>query len=83
VSAGATANKVTIQDVGSFMVPVYRFNTSPGDAAYDERWDLQPGPPTPQSDWIGLQDLGALLAGPTATPPMFAGAAIFNGPACS
>jgi hypothetical protein len=81
VGGQLSENRVTIQDLGSFLIP-NRFNTSPGDLLFDERWDLLPGPPLPTSDWIGLQDIGALLAGSTSTPPMLQGAAIFNGPAC-
>jgi hypothetical protein len=75
-------NKVTIQDLGSFLLPVNHFNTDENDPGFDPRWDLVPGPAVPGGDWISIQDIGALLGGPTSTPPMMDGAAIFNGPTC-
>jgi len=82
VSGGVTQNKVTIQDSGSFFAPTYRFNTSPGAGGFDARWDLIPGPAVPGGAWINSQDYGTLFAGPTSTPPMLGGAAVFNGPVC-
>jgi hypothetical protein len=80
-----TQNRVTIQDIGSFMVPVDRLETSPGHANYSPRWDLNPGP-SGGTEWINLGDLARLYnngAGLSATPPMFEGAEALNGPYCS
>ena len=77
-----STNMVTIQDLGSFLAPVFHFNTFPQDPGFDARWDLIPGPAVPNGEWINIQDMAALLAGPTSTPPMLNGASIFNGPSC-
>jgi hypothetical protein len=78
---GVSADKADLSDIGTFFAPVNHFNTSPGAAGFDRRWDLIPG--SAAGDWVGSQDLGALLAGGTSTPAMFSGAAIFNGPSCT
>ena len=62
-------NRITITDLTSFLGPVYRMNTKPGNANYDMRWDLVPGP-TIGSNWIQLNDLTALLGGASGNPPM-------------
>ncbi len=75
-------NKVTLQDVTSFIVPPPRkFNTSPGAPGFNARWDLIPagfggGP------WITLSDITSLTTGPTSRPPMLGGARAFGGPSC-
>src|SRR3970282_637870 len=43
LSQGPSTNRLDIQDVGSFVAPMPHFNTSPGDAWFDQRWDLVPG----------------------------------------
>ena len=79
LAAGASANKVDLADVLSFISPVRRINTSPGDEGYDLRWDLSPGAGAfPET--INLQDLTTVI---TVTAPMFAGARAFGGPSCS
>ncbi len=62
-------NRLDLQDIISFLGPVRHFDTSPGNPAYDARWDLMPGPGGFLS-YINLQDITALLAGPTGHPPM-------------
>ncbi len=69
-------------DITSFLAPVRRLGTSPGDADFSSRWDLVPGPGI-FSHWININDLTALIAGPTGFPPMFGGAKAFNGPTCT
>jgi hypothetical protein len=81
VSGGASANMVNLQDLASFVAPVRRLNTSPGQAGFSSRWDLAPGRGG-SPYWITLQDLASLVAGPAATPPMLGGARAFNGPTC-
>jgi hypothetical protein len=79
-SDAPSANRITLQDIGSFHGPVTYFNTNLGTNPGDERWDLIPG--SAAGFHINSQDIGALLAGATSTPPMFGGAPIFNGPEC-
>lgn len=49
--------KVDIADISSFTAPIRRLDTSPGDANFDARWDLVPGPMTEGGNWINVQDL--------------------------
>jgi len=71
-------NTVTLADVVSFIAPVRRFDTSPGDKGFDVRWDVVPGAGT-QAEVINLADLTSLVS---VTPPMLGGARAFAGPAC-
>lgn len=75
-------NKIDIQDIASFLAPVRHLGTVPGDAGFDMRWDIVPGPGI-LDDWINISDLIALVAGPTAYPPMFGGQKAFGGPTCT
>jgi uncharacterized protein YkwD len=77
--ANGSANRVDIQDVATFVVPVRRFNTSPGDPAYDRRWDLVPGRGVLAKD-INVADLSAVV---TSAPSMFGFQRAFNGPTCT
>ncbi len=75
-------NKVTLVDITSFVAPApKKLNTSPGAPGFNVRWDLNPGPGG-LANWIVLNDLLALVAGPAAFPPMLGGAKAFNGPSC-
>jgi pimeloyl-ACP methyl ester carboxylesterase len=76
-----STNRITINDLASFVAPVMRAFTSPGDAGFDVRWDIIPGPGA-VSQHININDLAALVAGSTSTPPMLGGASVFNGPEC-
>jgi hypothetical protein len=76
---GSSANVVNIEDALSFLGPVRRLDTSPGDPGYDVRWDIVPGSGV-FSKTVNMQDLISLL---TLSPPMFSGARAFGGPACS
>jgi hypothetical protein len=80
VGGAESENSVTIGDIGSFFVPIAYFNTNLGTNPNEARWNLVPQP-APGAH-IGLQDIGALLTGPTATPQMFGGLSVFNGPVC-
>ncbi len=76
----SSVNKVTIQDLTSYLAPVRRINTSPGDPGYNVRWDLAPGA-GPFSKAINLQDLTSLI---TVAPLMFGNQRAFNYPtACT
>jgi hypothetical protein len=61
----------------SFVAPVRRLDTSPGDAYFTPRWDLAPGS-NGLSEQINIQDILAVLAGATGNPPMFGGAPAFG-----
>jgi hypothetical protein len=79
VGGEISANKVTLGDIGSYFAPVNYFNTNTGTSPGDHRWDVAPG--SVSGPHINLQDIGSLLAGQTAAPPML-GVTAFNGPTC-
>jgi hypothetical protein len=70
-SSGGSANKLNIQDVLSFVIPVRHYDTSPPSSSYDARWDLVPGPTIPFPAHINIVDITALVNGTTGNPPMF------------
>jgi hypothetical protein len=72
-----STDKVTIGDLTSFLAPALRLGTKPGDAGFDNRWDLNPGPAVGMS-WIQIGDLTSLIAGPGAFPPMNGGGKVFG-----
>jgi hypothetical protein len=78
-SDGFSANKVDIQDLGTFVTPIRRLNTSPDDPGFHKRWDLVPGR-GPFPKWINMQDLASPIV---LYPPMFGGARAFNGLTCT
>ncbi len=82
--ATGSTDKVTLTDLTSFLASPRPYDTSPGTAAFNSRWDLVPGRGT-YLTWINLQDITALIApgSPTGAPPMFGGVRAFGGPACS
>jgi hypothetical protein len=71
VGTGISTNKFDIVDLGSFIAPVRRLNTSPGNPNFNVRWDLKPGPITPTGAHINVQDLGVTVSGLSGFPPMF------------
>jgi hypothetical protein len=52
-------------------------DTLPGNANFDVRWDIVPGPAV-GNNWIAIADLTALLAGTTGFPPMNSGGKVFG-----
>lgn len=76
-----STNRVTIGDLVSFLAPVRHLDSSPGSPLFNQRWDLTPGPGL-FANWISINDMTALIAGPTGFPPMLGAAKAFNGPAC-
>ncbi len=77
---GLSTNKIDLQDLASYIAPVRRINTSPGDAGFNIRWDVSPG-----SGGLGkvlnIADLSYIV---TVQPLMFGGSTrAFNGPACT
>jgi glucose/arabinose dehydrogenase len=83
VSGGipVSTNRVTLTDVTSFVAPVRRMNTNPGDTGFDRRWDLVPGPGI-FSKTININDITATVIGSTSTPQMLGGVRAINGPSC-
>jgi hypothetical protein len=79
-----STDKINILDLTSFIAPpaARRLDTSPGQANFDSRWDLNPGRGV-FNNMINVTDLTALIAGTTGFPPMFGGAKAFNGPTCT
>ena len=65
-SQGTSNNKITLQDISSFVAPVRRLGTSSSDAGYNARWDLSPGRGIFSKD-INLQDMSSIV---TVRPPM-------------
>jgi hypothetical protein len=65
-------NKVDIYDITSFLGPVRRLDTNPGDTFFNPRWDLIPGKGVFERH-INIGDIIALFEGPTGTPPMLGG----------
>jgi hypothetical protein len=80
VSGGlpGSTNRVTLQDLTSFLGPIRHLNTNVGDNPGNIRWDLAPGK-GPFTKDINVQDLTSLLA---VSPPMLQGVRAFNGPVC-
>ncbi len=76
--SSSSANRITLADVTSYIVPVRIFNTSPGDPNYNRRWDIVPGSSVGKD--INLQDLTSLT---TLAPLMFGYQRAFGGPACT
>lgn len=74
-----STHKVNIVDLQSFILPVRRLGTSPGDGNFDLRWDVEPGPGGPFATHINVADLQRMAF---SYPPMFQGARAFNGPLC-
>lgn len=62
-------DKITIQDLASFVAPVRILNKNPEDPEFHIRWDLVPGSGV-LSNQINIQDMGSLV---TVKPPMFGG----------
>jgi hypothetical protein len=77
-NAALSFNKLDIQDITAFLAEPRRLGTSPGDGGYTPRYDLVPGPFGGSGDYITIQDITALLAGPTGEPPMFGGSRAFG-----
>jgi hypothetical protein len=73
-----SAGRLDIIDLASFIAPVQRYGTSPGDGGFDVRWDVQPGRGL-LGEVINIQDLMVLAL---LDPPMFGGARAYNGPSC-
>lgn len=73
-----SANKVNLVDLSSYLAPVRRINTSPGDTNFHVRWDLVPGN-SGVGQHINLIDMASVS---TVKPPMLGLVRAFNGPPC-
>jgi len=74
-------NRVQLPDLSSYILPIRKLNTSPGDTDFDVRWDLAPGATFPFPKHINLGDLQRMAI--FTLPPMFGGVTrAFNGPVC-
>jgi hypothetical protein len=62
-------NKITIQDITSFMAPVRRLDTNPGDQYYNARWDIVPDAGVLATD-INITDIISIIV---VRPPMLGG----------
>ncbi len=72
--SGLSFNKITVQDLTSFLAPNRRLDTSPPNANYNVRWDLVPGRGLFAND-INVTDLTSIL---TVRPPMLNGQPVMN-----
>jgi glucose/arabinose dehydrogenase len=78
VGSGLSANKLTIQDIGSYVVPIRYINTDVGTHAGDVRWDVVPGTTFGDFD-INVADLASVSM---VYPPMYGMTRAFNGRIC-
>jgi hypothetical protein len=78
VTSGGSWNALTIEDLASFVAPVRRLGTSPGEADYSARWDLVPGASAGVGAHVNVMDMAAMFSGPTGYPPMFGGERAFG-----
>ncbi len=77
VPGGFQPNALNIQDLGSYIAPLRRLNTSLGDAGFDVRWDIVPGNSAlPKT--LNIVDLGAFFSGATGFPPMLGAQRAYN-----
>jgi Thrombospondin type 3 repeat len=71
LSTQAPANQLNLSDLASFVSPIRRLGTTPANAEYSARWDIVPG--STIGAYINVQDIAALLLGPSGYPPMLPG----------
>jgi hypothetical protein len=71
-----SANKVTVEDLATFVAPARYLGTNVGTRVGDVRWDLSPGK-GPFGHDINVQDFATLLV----SAPML-GTRAFNGAPC-
>lgn len=79
VSTGMSANRIDVQDLVSFLAPIYYLNTMEGTNPGDVRWDLVPGPGGLGSYDINVLDLNSVNI---VAPPMLGGVRAYGGPPC-
>ncbi|MCH8814922.1 MAG: hypothetical protein IH957_07470 [Chloroflexi bacterium] len=74
-------NRLNILDLTSFLAPIKYFGTDLAMNPGDVRWDLTPGKGVFMTD-INVQDITAMIAGSSGSPPMLGGAKALFGPVC-
>jgi hypothetical protein len=74
----SSTNKINIGDLTSFIAPVRRLDTSPGDPGYDGRWDVVPGNSGQAKD-INSVDYNYVA---NFAPAMLGSVRAHNGPPC-
>ncbi|MCH8814530.1 MAG: hypothetical protein IH957_05435 [Chloroflexi bacterium] len=74
-------NRINILDIVSFLAPVRYFGTDLGTNPGDVRWDLTPGKGVFTTD-LNIQDITAMIAGSSGSPPMLGFVKTFGGPTC-
>jgi hypothetical protein len=80
LSTAINPNQLNVADLGTFVAPVRRLGTSPGDANFSLRWDLVPGAVI--GEHIAVTDMAATITGTTGYPPMLGGIRALGGPVC-
>jgi hypothetical protein len=78
VGGSVSENRVNLVDLSSYLAPVRRINTSPGDTNFDVRWDVVPGN-SGVGQHINIIDIASVS---TVRPPMLGLVRAFNGPPC-
>jgi len=73
-----STNKINVGDIVTFLAPVRRLDTSPGDPGYDVRWDVVPGN-SGQAKEINSVDYYYVA---NFAPAMLGSVRAFNGPPC-
>jgi hypothetical protein len=76
-SSGASLNRLTIQDVISFVSVPRKLDKNPGETGFDSRWDLVPGRGI-LGKFININDITALVNGTTGNPPMLGNSRAFD-----
>jgi CSLREA domain-containing protein len=70
------SNVFDLHDLASFIAPLRRLGTSPGEPNFSKRWDVIPGSTAGKS--INVQDMAGMLSGASGYPPMFDGQRAFG-----
>jgi hypothetical protein len=79
-SLSSTATRRPVRNTTS-LAPVKYFGTDVTANPGRVRWGLTPGKGVFLTD-INLQDITAIITGPSGAPPMLGGAKAFGGPVC-
>jgi hypothetical protein len=79
-----STDKLVVTDLSSYTAVPRKLGTEPGNANFNVRWDIAPGPGL-FAGWLNVGDLSAMTSAVAAgSPPMFSGVKAFNsGIACT
>jgi len=80
LSNAIAANKINISDASAYIGIPKIYGTSPGDAGWNQRFDLVPGVGAVPGAWINISDLQMVTTG---TAPMFGNQKMFGNVACN